>query len=355
MQRSNKSFVFVLAAALLASGLSGPADIRAADPTPAPDASPIPGAGLKITPTVYEETIEPGKTKDGVIDVFNISSTPLTVTTTIENIRMHGENGDLEYYIGDNPYRLHALVQLDRTPFTLQPGEARRVKFRVAIPIGLYPGGYFASIFFQIIPGSPSETESSIGQSGRVGTLLLFTVAGDVDQKGTVEKLSITENRFTSSKSFEILYANTGSTTTKPLGVAYEPTGSLEIKNMLGLPVRKQSVQGETVFPGAKRKMGAQFKKPFWFGRYTVEANVSPGNGKPAETKRLAFWAVSPLAVAILAGAAVLGLLLITRRRFFRGGTKLDVSDTQSVSLMDEAAKADRRPTDGDPNKRSDD
>ncbi len=314
---------------LIASLAAWPLLAHAEAPPPPPG-----NTGLKIAPTQYTERIEPGQNKDGELDVFNISEGPVTVTPDVENVQMTGEHGDLSFYKGDNPYRLHTLVQLDRTPFTLQPGQAQHVKFRIAIPAGLYPGGYFASILFTVSPGAASGA-AAIGQSGRIGSLLLINIGGDGDQRGSIERWKITKNAFGGPKAFEALYANTGSTTARPLGVAYRPVGELRIKDSVGITVRKQKVTGETVFPDAKRQINLTASKPFWLGRYTAELSLSPGEGKPAETKRVTFWAASPLALVLLAGLLLLVLLVVWRRRAGR----LRPEEAQSVSLMDEATK----------------
>jgi len=136
----------LFAATLIAAPLSSQA--QPANPPPVTGDRP----GLKIAPTKYEETVTPGKPKDGTADVFNISKQPLTVVADVQNIRMVGDNGDLEFFTGDNPYKLNSFVENDKTPFTLDVGEARKVNFRISIPPGVFPGGYFGAVLFRIVP-----------------------------------------------------------------------------------------------------------------------------------------------------------------------------------------------------------
>jgi hypothetical protein len=309
-------------------GLGIPLAGRAQDAS-SPDGQP----GLKIAPTRYEETVAAGKPKDGTIDVFNVSKQPLTVQADVENIRMVGENGELEFYTGDNPYRLHNFVKLDTAPFTLGVGEARRVKFRLEVPAGVFPGGYFGSILFRIVPPPGGPDATTILQSGEVGTLLILTVEGDTARTGRIEQLAVTRNDVADRRRFKITYRNTGSETTRPLGLAYRPSGTLVIKNMLGITVARRQVNGELVLPGAARNFDVNLSKAIWFGRYTAELQLAPGSGQPAERRRIAYWSFSPLGL-LLAGlfaGTVLAALLIRRRRGWR-------SNVQRTSLLDEVA-----------------
>lgn len=316
--------------------------------SPAPGAAPTPGEtapgdlpvtgdpGLKIAPTRYEETLDPGQPKDGVVDLFNVSREPLTIQPEVENIRMVGEEGALDYYIGDNPFRLHSFVQIDKTPFTLGVGEGRQVKFRITMPNGVFPGGYFGAVLFRIVPPEAPGEGSVIRQSGRVGSLLILNVSGDSDRRGKIGGAAVTRNDFAGEKAFRISYQNTGNTDQRPLGVAYRPKGTLKIKNSLGLTVATRQIEGETVLPGASRKFDAKLNKPLWFGRYTAEISLGPGDEQRADTVRVKFWAVSPVG-AFIALASLLALLLggyfLLRRR------RVTPAPPQGASLIDEVAK----------------
>lgn len=300
---SHYSWRILLTLFLAVCWLGAPPAVRGQQPSPPPAEQ---GAvGLKIAPAQYEEDIAPSQPKDGAISVFNISQQPVTVQPEVENARMIGEDGVLEFYIGDNLFRLHSFIEVDKTPFTLAVGEGRNVKFRVSIPIGVYPGGYFGAIFFRVVPDTAGQSPSvSVAQNGRVGSLLILRVPGDVGRQGQIDRFVLTQNDFSGQKNFAVTYNNTGSTTQKPLGVAYRPQGTLKIKNLVGLTVRSKSVTGELVFPGAKRQFTAKVDKPLWLGRYTAELTLAPGEGGATATRQLTFWAISPLA------ATAIGLLV---------------------------------------------
>ncbi len=342
MQLQSKLTILLLSgvlAVLTQVGGNGLPKAHAQSPTPDPGNSANPAAqapsdpnpGLKLAPVKYEETVEPGQAKDGVITVLNTSSRPLTVQPEIENIRMTGDNGTLDFYIGDNPFRLHAFVQIDKAPFVLNVGEGRNVKFRVTIPGGTYPGGYFGSILFKLLPSGEAQGSAQVAQGGRVGSLLILSVAGEADRRGSVKEAKLTQNGFSERKAFEINYANTGNTDQRPLGVAFKPVGSLTIRNTFGSKVVDQRLTGETVFPGAARKFETKTSKPLWFGRYQAQVSLAPGEGQKADSKTVTFWAVSPLALALF--VLIAGLLAALTFEGFRRRKRPDtVRPTSSLS-----------------------
>lgn len=273
-------------------------------------------AGLKIAPTTYEATLNPGQAKDGVVDVFNLSPGPIVVEPRVENVRMIGDAGDLEFFLGDSPFRLDPYIQLDRAAFTLGKGEARRVPFRVMLPVGSPPGGYFGAVLFRTAPTLTTPGGTSVKQSGQVGTVLILTVAGDADRQGTIKQIDVDHSIASKTVSADITYANTGNTDEPPLGLAYKPRGSLTVKDVFGRTVADQQLEGNVVFPGSQRKFTAQISKDFWFGPYTLEVELNPGSGQ-ASTSKVTYWAVSwpSLGVIGLAAALVLGYLWVRRRK----------------------------------------
>lgn len=273
-------------------------------------------AGLKIAPTTYEATLNPGQAKDGVVDVFNLSPGPIVVEPRVENVRMIGDAGDLEFFLGDNPFRLDPYIQIDRAAFTLGKGEARRVPFRVSLPVGSPPGGYFGAVLFRTAPTLTTPNGTSVKQSGQVGTILILSVAGDADRQGAIKEIDIDHSVASKTVTTGITYANTGNTDQAPLGLAYKPRGSLTVKDVFGRTVADQQLEGGVVFPGAQRKFTAQITKDFWFGPYTVEVKLNPGSGQSSSSKTT-FFAISwPSLVLIgLAAALALGYIRFRSRK----------------------------------------
>lgn len=338
------AFLLVILVVALGARMPGIAEAQSPAPANTNDQAPVdPNPGLKLAPVKYEETVEPGQAKDGTVTVLNTSNQALTVTPTVENIRMTGDNGTLDFYVGDNPFRLHTFVQLDKTPFTLNAGEGRNVKFRVTIPAGTFPGGYFGSVLFQITPPETSASGLAVSQAGRVGSLLILTVAGESDRRGSIKQAILTQNDFSERKTFLVKYANEGNTDQPPLGVAYKPQGRLVVRNTFGVKVADQPLTGETTFPGAERRFEIKNSKPLWFGRYRADVRLAPGEGQAAETKSVHFWAISPLALGLF--ILIAGLLAALSLEIFRRRKQLHLVKPSSTLAKRHQGDTSERPT----------
>nr|MDP9212343.1 DUF916 domain-containing protein [bacterium] len=217
---------------------------------------------------------------------------------------------------GDNPFKLHSFVEYPQESFTIAPGEARRVSFRIDVPDGVFPGGYFGSMLFRAVPADEEAEGTSVEQGGQVGTLFVITVSGDADVRGELAAFDLARNGFDATKLFEGVWKNTGNTDDRPLGVAYEPEGTLTVRNMFGIVVAEREVKGPLVFPGAERRLETSMKKSLWLGRYTAELRLKSPRGGQVSAQETSFWAISPLGTA-LAGLLVLflvGLASLLRR-----------------------------------------
>lgn len=331
---------------LMASSQSAP-PLPTAAPSGAPVSTDLPSftkdPAVKIAPTRYETEVTPGETKRGVVDVFNVSTQPITIQPEVENARMVGEAGQLEFFLGDNPFKLNSFVKVDPAPFTLQPGEARRVAFAIAVPAGIYPGGYYGALFMRLVGTAPVGDGASVALGGRAGTLLLVTVPGEVQRQGTIERVTARGGLFDSRHELAALYRNTGNTEARPLGVAVRPTGRVKLQNTFGRTIRNQPLTGEIVFPGAAREVGVGISKPLWFGRYTVEYQLAAEPNGPQSVKRVSFWAFSSGALAALILALIAGTVItheIHQRRRRRTTRARATATPQSGSLLDDAEAA---------------
>ena len=353
--RNRKPCFRKLAAVIVTAGWLFPAigwaqsapPLPTAPPSAVPISADLPGfsqtPAVKVSPTRYETDVSPGETKRGVVDVFNVSTQAITIEPEVENAKMVGEAGELQFYLGDNPFKLNSFIKVDPAPFTLQPGEARRVAFAVSVPAGIYPGGYYGALFMRLVGGAPPSDGTAVALGGRAGSLLLITVPGEVQRQGAIERVTASGGVFASRHELSALYRNTGNTDAKPLGVAVRPSGRVILRNSVGRVIRNQPVTGEIVFPGAARRLGVGISKPLWFGRYTVEYQLAAEQNGPVATKRVSFWAFSPGAVVVLALILIAGTLLShevhqRRRKRQREATgSAATGPPQSGSLLDDA------------------
>lgn len=329
-------------------------------PTESPGAAPVssdlPGfsqnPALTVSPVRFEADVAGGETKRGVVDVFNVSAQTVTVQAEAENARMVGEQGQLEFFLGTNPFKLNSFVQVEAAPFVLQPGEARRVAFAISVPSGIFPGGYYGALFMRLVPTQPAGTDTAVAVGGRAGTLLLITVPGEIQRQGQLQSLTTRGALLTTRRELAATYRNTGNTETRPLGVAVRPTGEIRLRNSFGRVVQQEPVTGEIIFPGSTRQLKVGISRPWWFGRYTAEVSLVADPGGLPSVKQVSFWAFSPVAIAtvvILLGLAVYLVRRLVRQRR-RRSAPVPPAAPQSSSLLEDAERPtpldrpDRRP-----------
>ncbi len=188
---------------------------------------PISASALTISPTKIEVAGDPGQELIGEIEVFNEESEDKTFYSSFENFEPRGETGS-PYFVGGGS----GLASWMRTQesFTLKPGEKFTIPYSIKIPESATAGGYFAAIFFGTQPPATGEgSEVAIG--GKVGTLVLLRVNGDIAESGGVlDFMTASSSRFYTGLpvNFSYRFNNTGAD-------RVVPKGEVTIKNMLGM------------------------------------------------------------------------------------------------------------------------
>lgn len=129
-------------------------------------AVPQPVEAIKIQPLLYNEQLEKGEVKKGFIDVSNPNDTKVELETSVQAFRQTDNDGTIEFFESEE---IQAGIELDYDSFTLGPREAMRVVFKID-GSKLPSGDVFAALF---VATKPAE-EGQIGQSVRVGTLLIL-------------------------------------------------------------------------------------------------------------------------------------------------------------------------------------
>lgn len=209
---------------------------------------PISASALTISPTKIEVAVDAGQTAIGEIEIFNEQSDTKTFYTTFENFEPRGETG--APYFTDSKDGLATWITSTQS-FEIKPGEKIVVPYSIAVPEETPPGGYFAGIFFGTQPpASNGESEVSIG--GKVGSLVLLRVNGDISEEGGLLDFKAGEKgRFLTTLpiAFSHRFNNNG-------GDRVVPKGQLTIKNSFFQTSAELAVNGSegSVLPNSIRK-----------------------------------------------------------------------------------------------------
>lgn len=317
--RSGAATIAMLAAVLAAWIVAAPS--RAETLVPEQPDAPI---ALKVAPDRYEDVVKPGTRLGGVIDVFNTGREALRLTPRALTIRSAATPGGTDVVPGDDTFE--RFVTYDPEPFTLKPGQARRLPFRILVPKDAELGGHFGAITF----AATSLQDGAAGTTQQVlqsGTLFILASTGGPKPAAAVEDVRVSGDLLGRGRDVDARIENAGRADEPPLGVAFEPRVSVIVENALGMRVASsQRTTLDTLLPGAEASWKAKVHRTFWFGRYTATVRVQAGDGTTA-TRTTTFWAWSwPALLTALAVAGVLGWLA-WRRWYLRRLASLYAED----------------------------
>lgn len=267
-------------------------------------------AGVRISPAVVEETLDPGQSKTYDAKIRNLNSSEIKFFIFTRNIEGVSDQGTpiFSTLSKENDYGLIDWVSLSQTEIVLGPNEEKTFNFTINVPDGASPGGHFGGVFVSVDAPDIQRSGAAIGY--QVGNIISIRVSGDANESASIRQFSTDKFIHGSSDiNFSLRVENAGN-------VLVRPSGPLEITNMLGKKV-------ETVLfnesRGAVFPLSVREYKLNWvgngtgFGRY--EATVALGYGDAGAKKTMAstvsFW-VLPLDIILPALGALAFLLLVT-------------------------------------------
>jgi hypothetical protein len=245
-----------------------------------------------ISPVIIEKVIQPGTTYEDEVTVFNSSEVPVKIGNSVADF-YYDNVGQIRFVEEEqapiSSASLKEWLSIDAEEFSLGVGEIKKVPVKVSVPADAEPGGHYGVLFFNSIP----EGNTMVNVSGRVGTLVLVEVPGDVNKAAELtnfdigDRVKVNNQDTLSPKSFFENGPMTFSFSVKNKGnVHFTPEGDIVIKNMFGRVVEKLSAQPENIsskyrsFPGVEREFLRDWEDTgFLMGRYTASLVMRDGSG----------------------------------------------------------------------------
>lgn len=267
---------------------------------------------ITISPLTYELSANPGEQIANKIKVINTGPQPIFVTMEVEDFTAVGEGGGVVVQEQENKtFSLASWVALSETQFTLTPAEQKIVDFTVSVPADGEPGGHYGSI---LAVASPPEVLAG-GGSGvaqKVGSLLLLSVAGEVNENLIVKEFSAPSFLEKPPIDFILRFENKGT-------VHVRPRGFVLITNMFGRKEIDIPFPQKNVLPSSIRKVDVRWDPPLAIGKYTATLVANYGTENTPLLSTFVFW-VFPwkLALVIFIGLVIVITLLIKFRRRLR-------------------------------------
>ncbi|GAB4159172.1 MAG: hypothetical protein Fur003_2970 [Candidatus Dojkabacteria bacterium] len=269
------------------------------------------GAGLTISPLVFELNADPKDSLTNQIKIYNPTSNSANVSIGVEDFKPVGDQGDVvlsEPTVNDFTYSIASWTQIVPSTFTLEPGKQQIVTYKINVPATAEPGGHYGSIVATISGGQSNVSGSSVGS--KRGALILLRVSGDIKESLIVDNFETKSFLQEGPVDFTLKFKNTGN-------VHLKPTGFITITNMFGKKVAEIEIPQKNVIPDAVRDVSTSWKADKLFGQYTATVVANYGNtSQQVVTESLAF-TVFPLKKALILFAilALVGLVLFLGRK----------------------------------------
>lgn len=286
-----KAFSRILLGALVAAAIGFP--IAAANAQ----------VSVSLYPVSFRYDIPRGSSQTGVITVSNPSDMPLSLQIETENFS-GGDGGTVEYAPDGAKYGLLSWMSVDKTPFVLGAGQKKEIPFTVNVPQNAEVGGHYGTILFRASGADvdQSGSGSSIGISGRIGSIILVSVPGDAKKSG--EFVSLTAPSFLQYGPLTVnaSYKNTGS-------VHYVTKGSATFTGIFGR--RTVAFDEKTILPDVQRETSVVLDKTWLIGPIFTTATLEAGDGTKQTMSSTTFaFPVIPGVITIL---VILGIAYLVR------------------------------------------
>lgn len=269
---------------------------------------------LTISPPKIEINSAPGDVVNQVIKLHNEEERDNIFFAEVQNFKARGELGEPGFIQSEEKDGLSLAdwIEISTEPITLSAGERIEIPFKITIPENADPGGHYAGVLFSTTPPGKEIGDASIGISGKLGSLILLRVAGEVQESGILLEFD-TEGgtRLFSSKpiQFYARFSNQGNVHLKPKGeikikgifdITSTPD-SLAVNEIEGNVLPNSVRRFETVWGKADNKITEENKKSFFaelknewrnfaLGKYQADLTLSYGSEGQQVKKSLEFW-----------------------------------------------------------------
>lgn len=247
-------------------------------------------------PGKIELVLGPGQIATREIYITNRLGKEMSFEIDVEDMTGSPDPEKTVIFLGEKrgPYSLKDWIHPELEEFTLQHGQRMRLPVEIKIPEDAEPGGRYGVVFVATKPELPEvkpgegEAAGAIAIRTRTGALCFIRIPGEVEEKGYLKEFKLTDSKKFFEKgpiSFKFIFENQGT-------VHLNPHGTVEIKNMLGKPVREIEVVPFFTLPNSSRMHKVTWERERLFGRYKAIAHINRGYDDIIDTRTVEFWVI---------------------------------------------------------------
>jgi hypothetical protein len=272
------------------------------------------GQALEIAPPVVNLTADPGEVKNVSINLRDISSNPLVVTSTVNDFTASGEDGIPKVEVDSaepSPYSIQSWID-PLNELTLQPRELKTLPVTIRVPADAAPGGYYGVIRFTAT--APGMESTGVALSASLGSLIFIRVNGDAKEAVNFEEFYTAASDGKKTSLFESQPVTFVARVKNTGNVHEQPTGRITVTDTFGNTVTNvnMNLDRRNILPGSIRKFEAPMDKAnigdrFLFGYYNAKILLTYGSDNQTVEKSVGFWVIPwRLVLSVLIGLVVL-------------------------------------------------
>jgi hypothetical protein len=236
--------------------------------------------GIKISPTRYEELVDPGEILQRQITVTNAGNVEKQMFVYLRDFKAEDETGEptlIAPGTEDGAY-LASWINIATDGIDFKPGEEKVIPFTINVPANAGPGGYYGAIYLGTEPPrinvNSADKGAGMAIAQQAGSLILLQIKGAADERAEIREFNTEKDLY--GTPFNINFT----TRIENLGnVHVKPNGLISIKNMLGREVASIRVneKGGNVLPKSIRRFVVPWQGKMGFGRYKASLGITYG------------------------------------------------------------------------------
>jgi hypothetical protein len=241
--------------------------------------------GLKVSPSITEQTVKPGEVLYKSIKVANESSETKRIYVYLRDFTADGEDGSPRLLVPGTEQGsfLSSWISANYPDgINIPAGAEQQFDFSISVPVNAGPGGYYGAIVFGTKGSDARFTSIDKGAASSIsqqaGSLLLLQVPGETNESANVRDFNTDKSVYNTpfKIDFSTRIENQGNVHIKPRGV-------IEVSNMFDKQVVSIKINdlGSNILPKSIRRFSAEWSDKIGFGRY--KAVLAMTYGQPVE------------------------------------------------------------------------
>lgn len=275
--------------------------------------------GVTISPPLLELTLNPGAEIEETILVSNPAENLSELYPSTANFEAAGEGGEPTFLSPadeSGKFSLARWISYTQTKVALVPRQQVEFKYKITVPPDAEPGGHYGVVF---LATQPPETEADVSQvaiAGKIGSLILVRVPGDIREEARVEEFSGPWMNFKTPISFLTFIRNLGN-------IHFKPDGEISIRNWRGKEIERIPLNPKkgNILPESRRRFDSVWSPsttPFWktpFGRFSANLRIVYGASQKTLDGKIYFWLIPYWLIVAVAFLIIIAIIYFYRRR----------------------------------------